>query len=80
MTLSFTKPYYPKRLQNARSEATVYSHADGMYGLLLWASRIFMGLLAVILNQFEVHFVTIELNVGYNTENAAKAEVTFQFD
>ena len=37
-----------------------------------------MGLLAVILNQFEVHFVTIELNVGYNAESAAKSEVTFQ--
>ena len=39
-----------------------------------------MGLLAVILNQFEVHFVTIELNVGYNAESAAKSEVTFQSD
>ena len=39
-----------------------------------------MGLLAVMFNQFEVHFVPIELNVGYNAESVAKSEVTFQSD
>ena len=32
MALSFTQPYYPKRLRNGSTEVTAWLHSDGIVG------------------------------------------------